>query len=133
MKKNTDENFEQTKSVVNTTISKDIFDYIKNATNEFLNQKKNVFEKRIKEGYIRDCHGDLHSGNIVVFDDEICIFDCIEFNKRFRYSDVASDIGFLVMDLDFLSEPYLASYLIERYVEKSGDKGIRKRPVWQPS
>jgi len=124
VKKNTDENFEQTESVVDITISKDIFDYIKNATNEFLNQKKNVFEKRIKEEHIRDCHGDLHSGNIVVFDDEIYIFDCIEFSKRFRYSDVASDIGFLAMDLDFLGEPYLSSYLIEQYVEKSGDSGI---------
>ena len=124
IKKNTDENFEQTKSVINVTISREIFDYIKKNTNKFLEQKKDIFEKRIRQGHIRDCHGDLHSGNIVIFDDEICIFDCIEFNNRFRYSDVASDISFLAMDLDYLGCPYLSSYLIEQYVKKSGDSGI---------
>ena len=124
VKHNTDENFAQTKSVKDLTISKDIFNFIKKTTDKFLEEKKDVFEARIKNGFICDCHGDLHSGNIVVDDGSVCIFDCIEFNKRFRYSDVASDIGFLAMDLDFLGYPYLSSYLIERYVEKSGDIGI---------
>jgi len=124
IKKNTDENFEQTKSVIDITISRKIFENIKSNTNKFLEEKKDLFEKRIKQGHILDCHGDLHSGNIVVSDDNIFIFDCIEFNKRFRYSDVASDIGFLAMDLDYLGFPYLSSYLIEHYIEKSKDFGI---------
>jgi len=124
VKKNIDENFEQTKNVIDITISKGLYDYIKNVSHKFLEKNRNLFEKRIKEDYIKDCHGDLHSGNIVVSDGEICIFDCIEFNKPFRYIDVASDIGFLAMDLDFLGQPYLSSYLIEKYVEKSGDHGI---------
>jgi predicted kinase len=78
----------------------------------------------MKEGRIYDCHGDLHSGNIVVTDENIHIFDCIEFNDRFRFCDVASDIGFLAMDLDYLNYPYLSSYLIQKYVEKSRDINI---------
>jgi aminoglycoside phosphotransferase family enzyme/predicted kinase len=124
IKMNTDENFEQTESFVDITIPQKTYHFIKKATNEFLNQKKKVIEERIKNGFIRDCHGDLHSGNIVVLKDDICIFDCIEFNNRFRYSDIASDIGFLAMDLDFLGRPYLSSYLIEQYSEKSGDFDI---------
>jgi len=124
IKINTDENFEQTKSVIGITISRYIYDYIKDVTNKFLEQNKKIFDGRIKDGFICDCHGDLHSGNIVVNKSDICIFDCIEFNKRFRYSDIASDIGFLAMDLDFLGHPYFSSYLIEKYVEQSGDSHI---------
>ena len=123
IKTNTDENFEQTKNVIDITISKDKYDFIQDITNDFLEKKKNVFDDRIKNRFICDCHGDLHSGNIVV-DQDVCIFDCIEFNDRFRYSDVASDIAFLSMDLDFLGHPYYSSYLIEKYLEKSRDVGI---------
>jgi hypothetical protein len=124
IKFNTDENFDQTKSVINITISKQNYNNIKQITNDFLKQKKELFVNRVENSYICDCHGDLHSGNIVVNKEDICIFDCIEFNKRFRYSDVASDIAFLAMDLDFLGFSYLSSYLIERYVDQSRDKCI---------
>ena len=124
VKNNIDENFEQTKPFIDLTISKNIFDFIKEKTKNFLEERKDVFESRIKNGFICDCHGDLHSGNIAVDNGFIYIFDCIEFNKRFRFSDVASDIGFLAMDLDFLGYPYLSSYLIEYYVEKSGDTSL---------
>ncbi len=124
VKKNTDENFEQTESAIGVTISKDVFDFIKNKTNVFLKNNKDVFDKRIADGFICDCHGDLHTGNIVVLNDKVCIFDCIEFNQRFRYSDIASDIAFLAMDLDYQGYPDLSSYLIKKYVEKSGDLGI---------
>jgi aminoglycoside phosphotransferase family enzyme/predicted kinase len=123
IKQNIDENFEQTKSIVDVAIPKDIYEYIKNVSNTFFYKKKDVFEQRIKEEHIHDCHGDLHSGNIVVTD-KIYIFDCIEFNKRFRFCDVASDISFLAMDLDYLNYPFLSSYLINSYVEKSKDDDI---------
>lgn len=124
IKKNTDENFEQTKPVIDITIPRKIFDNIKKYTNDFLKKKKDNLENRIKKGNIRDCHGDLHSGNIVVSGDDICIFDCIEFNKRFRYSDIASDMAFLAMDLDYLGSPYLSSYFINYYIEKTKDLSI---------
>jgi hypothetical protein len=105
IKKNTDENFEQTLSCIGSTISKDVYNFIKDTTNKFLQNKKETFQNRIQDGYIHDCHGDLHSGNIVITGKDVCIFDCIEFNKRFRYSDAASDIGFLAMDLDYQGQP----------------------------
>jgi len=123
VKKNIDENFEQTRDMVGVTIDKDMYEMLQTANQKFFSQHKAIFEQRIQDGRIHDCHGDLHSGNIVV-DKKINIFDCIEFNNRFRYCDVASDIGFLAMDLDYLNHPYLSSYLIIDYVRKSGDTDI---------
>jgi len=121
VKQNIEENFSQTKPMIDITVPKETFLYIKDQVSKFFEQKKDVFGRRMKQGKIYDCHGDLHSGNIVISGDTINIFDCIEFNDRFRFCDVASDIGFLAMDLDYLNHPYLSSYLIERYVEKSND------------
>jgi predicted kinase len=126
VRQNIDENFEQTRPMVDITVPKDTFLYIKDASSRFFDQKKAVFDRRMNDGRILDCHGDLHSGNIVISDHRIQIFDCIEFNERFRFIDVASDIGFLAMDLDFQNYPYLSSYLIQDYIEKSGDRGIHE-------
>jgi len=116
------ENFEQTKNVIGITISENRYNSIKIAALNFLVKQRKLFEKR-KE-FIHECHGDLHSGNIILYNDEICIFDCIEFNKHFRFIDTASDIGFLAMDLDFLNHMFLSSYLILSYIEKSEDNSI---------
>jgi predicted kinase len=124
VKQNIDENFNQTKPMIGFTISKEMYWYVKEATTKFFERKKEVFGQRIKEGKIYDCHGDLHSGNIIVTGENIHIFDCIEFNDRFRFCDVASDIGFLSMDFDYLNYPYLSSYLIQKYVKKSRDINI---------
>jgi hypothetical protein len=124
VKQNIDENFNQTKPMIGFTISKEMYWFIKEAATKFFERKKEVFGQRIKEGRIYDCHGDLHSGNIIVTGQNIHIFDCIEFNDRFRFCDVASDIAFLSMDLDYLNYPYLSSYLIQKYMEKSRDISI---------
>lgn len=124
VKQNIDENFDQTKPMIDITVPKDIFWSIKDSVAKFFERKKEVFGHRMKEGRIYDCHGDLHSGNIALVGDSIHIFDCIEFNDRFRFCDVASDIGFLAMDLDYLNYPYLSSYFIQKYVEKSHDTTI---------
>lgn len=121
---NIEENFEQTRPMIDITVSKEIYGYIKDAVTKFFERKKDVFGQRMNEGKIFDCHGDLHSGNIAVIGDIIHIFDCIEFNDRFRFCDIASDIGFLAMDLDYQNYPYLSSYLIEEYVKKSDDVSL---------
>ena len=90
-----------------------------------MEKSKLLFESRIKNNKIRDCHGDMHSGNIFITD-PICIFDAIEFNDRFRYSDVASDVAFLAMDLDFQQRPDLSDYFIERYIVYSKDQELIK-------
>ena len=88
-----------------------------------MEKNKALFESRIADKRIRDCHGDLHSGNIFITD-KICIFDAIEFNDRFRYSDVAADVAFLAMDLDFQQRSDLADYFIERYLAYSKDQQL---------
>ena len=81
----------------------------------------------IRDRFIREGHGDLYSANIC-FDDlrKVYIFDCIEFNERFRCGDVCCDISFLAMDLDYHRYRDLSNYFIESYTEKSKDKDIYK-------
>ncbi len=125
IKINWDENFAQTKKYIHQTISQNDFDYIQDKINRFIDDNKTLFEQRITDNHIRDCHGDLHSGNIFVTD-KICVFDAIEFNDRFRYSDVASDVAFLAMDLDYRKRPDLSEYFISRYLVYSGDQQLKQ-------
>ncbi|KPV62807.1 MAG: hypothetical protein AOA66_1206 [Candidatus Bathyarchaeota archaeon BA2] len=119
------ENFDQTQEFVGKTIPMKNFKLIRERIDDFMKGNVSFFEKRVAEGRVRDCHGDVHSGNIFVTD-RIYIFDAIEFNERFRYSDVASDIAFLAMDLDFKERSNLSSFFVKRYVEYSGDQELMK-------
>jgi len=117
------ENFDQTENFVgHGALTKEQFDAIVSYSQEFLSHEDR-FQARIDAGKIRDCHGDMHSANICLAD-PVYIFDCIEFNERFRYTDVAADVAFLAMDLDFHGETGLSSYFIEQFAEKSGDTGL---------
>ena len=119
------ENFEQTQEFVGKTISMKNFKLIHERIYDFMKRNRSIFEKRMAEGRVRDCHGDIHSGNIFVTD-RIYIFDAIEFNERFRYSDVAADVAFLAMDLDFKERSDLSDFFVERYVEYSEDQELTK-------
>ncbi len=123
IKGNWDENFAQTKKYINQTIAEEDFLLIQTKINRFMRENSPLFESRIKENRVRDCHGDIHSGNIFIAD-KIYIFDAIEFNDRFRYSDVASDIAFLAMDLDFQNRTDLSEHFVNKYVEYSGDQEL---------
>lgn len=125
VKTNWDENFTQTTKFINQTLPKADFIFIQSKINDFLSKNENLFESRIASKCIRDCHGDLHSGNIFVTD-RICIFDAIEFNDRFRYSDVASDVAFLAMDLDYQTRGDLADYFVKQYVVYSEDTQLKQ-------
>jgi aminoglycoside phosphotransferase family enzyme len=119
------ENFEQTWEYVGKTISAEEFKLIHERISDFITRNVALFKKRIAEDRVRDCHGDIHSGNIFVTD-KIYIFDAIEFNDRFRYSDVASDVSFLAMDLDFRKRHDLSNFFVERYVRYSRDQELTK-------
>ena len=120
VKQDTDENFEQTEKYIDVTIAGDVYQEVKEKTDQFYKTKEGVFYQRIKEDRIRDCHGDLRLEHIF-WGEEISIFDCIEFNERFRYTDVAADIAFLAMDLDYHSREDLSEHLIQAYIGESGD------------
>ena len=117
------ENFDQTESFIGSkSLSKSQFDRIKNFSTSFL-QQNDLFAERISAGRIRDCHGDLYSANICLAD-KVYIFDCIEFNERFRFCDVASDIAFLAMDLDFHGLTSLSDHFVSRFVQQSADNTL---------
>ncbi|MEE9202748.1 MAG: AAA family ATPase [Dehalococcoidia bacterium] len=117
---NAEENFSQTEAVVGLTIPRDRYQAIMDYTRSFLQEKAGLFQRRVAGGRIRDCHGDLHAAHIC-FEDGLHIYDCIEFNDRFRYGDVASEAAFLAMDLDFHGRPDLSRAFMSTYLETSGD------------
>jgi hypothetical protein len=123
VKQDTDENFEQTQKYVDVVIPKQVFEKVRSKTNEFFRAQEKLFYQRIASDRIRDCHGDLRLEHIF-WGKEISIFDCIEFNQRFRYTDVAADIAFLAMDLDYHGREDLSEHLIQVYIEKSGDQEL---------
>jgi aminoglycoside phosphotransferase family enzyme len=123
VKQDTDENFEQTERYINVTIPRKVYDEVKKKTNDFFRKNGEIFQQRIASDRIRDCHGDLRLEHIF-WGDEISIFDCIEFNQRFRCTDVAADIAFLAMDLDYHGREDLGEHLIRAYVGESGDHEI---------
>jgi aminoglycoside phosphotransferase family enzyme/predicted kinase len=93
----------------------------------FLAREEALLRRREEQGWVRDCHGDLRS-DAVCFDparpDEICVFDCIEFNDRLRFSDTALDVAFLAMDLDFRGRPELSDLFIGLYAAAIGDREL---------
>ena len=84
-----------------------------------------VFEHRKKNGFIRECHGDMHLRNLVWLNNKPVVFDCIEFNPAFRWIDVISDIAFLIMDLQDRKQTAFANRFLNSYLEVTGDyKGL---------
>ena len=82
-----------------------------------------VFEARRRDGWVRECHGDLHLGNVTQFEGRTRLFDCIEFNRALRYIDVMSDVAFMAMDLQCRGLHEQASRFVNGYVERTGDYG----------
>jgi len=120
---NTEENFSQTEKYIDSTISGDTYQHIKTYTSRFIEDNAALFQRRIADGRIRDCHGDLHAAH-VCFSDGICIYDCIEFNDRFRYSDVASEVAFLAMDLDHYGRTDLSNHFVAAYIDYRQDREL---------
>ncbi|MSQ11324.1 MAG: hypothetical protein EXR48_01290 [Dehalococcoidia bacterium] len=135
VRRNVRENFAQTRDVIGTTISQPVYDLLRAYSDAFMRTYADLFRARADGGYIRDCHGDLHAAQVFLEKDSaipdgvrISVIDCIEFNKRFRYSDVASDLAFLAMGLDYLGRADLSRALVQHYVELSGDGDLLKLP-----
>jgi len=120
---NTEENFDQTIKYIGSTVSQKQYRNIKDYTRDFIGDNASLFRKRVVDGRIKDCHGDLHAAHIC-FTDDICIYDCIEFNDRFRYGDVASEIAFLAMDLDHYGRADLSGGFVDAYVAFSRDREL---------
>jgi aminoglycoside phosphotransferase family enzyme/predicted kinase len=124
IKVNTDENFDQTKSFIGKTIDKSSFAAIKFFTNRYFRDHDDLFDRRIAEKRIVDGHGDLHLEHVHITPQKVQIYDCIEFNERFRYGDLAADIAYLAMDLDFNDRWDQERYFINQMAEKLEDPDL---------
>jgi len=120
---NTEENFDQTSVFVGNLIEESTYNHICNYTRSFINNNKTLFLSRMEQDFIREGHGDLYSANICFdkINNAVYVFDCIEFNKRFRCGDIASDVAFLAMDLDYHGLPTLSNYFVRSFSDQIGD------------
>ena len=93
---------------------------------------RTVFDERERAAWVRECHGDLHLGNITQFEGRTLLFDCLEFSAALRWTDVMSDLAFVTMDLHAHGLPRLAQRWINAHVEHSGDPdGLRVLRYYQ--
>ena len=86
-----------------------------------LDRLDEVFEQRRRFHRIKECHGDLHLANMALYDGDVVVFDCIEFNESLRWCDVMSEVAFFCMDLDFRRKSPLARRFLNDYLARSGD------------
>ncbi len=127
---NWEENFAQMKPYIGRTLDASTYDRISGYICRFLDERASLFASRVHDNRIRDCHGDLRLQHIYILDEandptqRLAILDGIEFNERFRYSDVASEIAFLAMELDAASRCDLSRTFVERYVAETGDEAL---------
>lgn len=120
IRRNWSENFLQMEPFLSRTLSRTEFQAIREWVERFMAEHEELFAERVAEGFIRDCDGDIHSENICLAD-RVYIFDCIEFNARFRFSDTAADLAFLLMDLEYRGRRDLADVLLREYCTVTGD------------
>lgn len=117
------ENLRQTMPYCGVTLSPADHQLIGDWALATLDSAADCFEERVAGGFIRECDGDLHSENICL-DGQVHIFDCIEFNEKFRFSDTAADVAFLAMDLENHGRRDLAEWFVAAYCQESGDTGL---------
>jgi uncharacterized protein len=122
----TKENFDQTEKYFGFIIAPETYHRLKDYNEKFIAENMPLFRKREREGRIKDCHGDLHTNHICFYKKGICIYDCIEFIDRLRYTDVAAEVAFLAMDLDHYHRSDLSKIFVDAYVKSSGDKELLK-------
>lgn len=126
------ENFTQIRPLLNTPKEEQILSQLEDWTKAVFEGLKNTFAARKASGFIRECHGDLHLGNMLLQNDHIVIFDGIEFNDDFRWIDVMNDLGFLTMDLHKRQVSRLAWRILNTYLEITGDyTGLTVLPYYQ--
>ena len=120
IRRNWVENFEQTADLPDTVLPDRSRRALRDWVEAFLAREPARFAARVAAGRSRDCHGDLQAQHVCCTD-PIQVFDCIEFNHRFRFGDTAGEIAFLAMDLERLGRADLALRFLNAYLEASGD------------
>lgn len=93
---------------------------------------REFLSERYAQGFVRECHGDLHLGNITLVDERITLFDCIEFSAELRWTDLLCDLAFLIMDFEDRGAPEFSHRVLDRYLQVTGDfAGLRLMRFYQ--
>jgi aminoglycoside phosphotransferase family enzyme/predicted kinase len=114
------QNFEQLEPLLNPA-DHDLLNKLRQASEAEFIDLAPLIDLRRQQGWVRECHGDLHLGNIVLLGDSPTPFDGIEFNAELRWIDVMSEVAFLVMDLLYRNRDDLAWHFLDAYLQLSGD------------
>jgi len=120
IRRNWEENFAQTDALGPDVLPEATRRVVREYVTAMLEREAGRFAARVAAGRSRDCHGDLQAQHVCCVE-PLQIFDCIEFNHRFRFGDVTGEIAFLAMDLERLGRPDLATRFLNAYLDESGD------------
>src|SRR6266571_3060379 len=122
------ENFEQMRPYIGRTLDAATYDQIVGYIRRFLEGRSALFASRVRDGHIRACHGDLRLQHVYLLDggSRLAILDGIEFNERFRYSDVTIEVAFLTMELDAAGRSDLSRAFVDSYVAATDDEALRE-------
>ena len=129
IQKQWEENLAELQPFFGTLIEEDAFAALQKFGAQFIDRHHDLFMRRFNEGWIRDVHGDLHCEHICFAPEGIQIFDCIEFGPQLRCCDLASEVGFLLMDLKVRGGGAMVRPFLTRYLELLYDPDL---PVLLP-
>jgi hypothetical protein len=118
------QNFELARPFVGELLAPEVFHALRSAQFTYLTFHEDLFRKRLRDGRVRDGHGDLRAEHVAYLP-ECAVLDAIDFNEALRVTDTACDVAFLKMDLEILKAPELGRYFIDRYVSATGDEEAR--------
>ena len=126
-----EENYQQSQKYIGIAQTQEQFAATKAYTDAFFTNRKDLFQTRIEQHKIKECHGDLHLNNICLWQDKIQLFDRIEFNESFRFVDTMYDVAFTVMDLEAKQKPDFKNIFLNSYLEHTGDwTGLLLLPLY---
>jgi len=115
------ENYLHTQPLLTPADNPDRVEHLRQWSEDEFTGLTGLLQARRDSGAIRECHGDLHLGNITLIDGRVTPFDCIEFNLELRWIDVFSEIAFLLMDLDDYGQAQFANRFLNGYLQATGD------------
>jgi aminoglycoside phosphotransferase family enzyme/predicted kinase len=120
------DNLDEARDLVGDTVSASAYESVQIYQQRFHEDRRALLARRPADGRILDCHGDLRPEHIHLGPKRVCVYDCIEFNDKFRHIDVAAEVAFLAMELDVAGRRDLGRYLITEMVRTLDDPDMRR-------
>jgi len=117
----TEDNYQHCRALLTDPVDIENINRLSHWSNAEFRRIQAFLSTRQKTGFIRECHGDVHLGNIALYQHNVTVFDCIEFNADFRWIDVINEVSFLVMDLLSRKRQDYATLVLNTYLEITGD------------